>query len=76
MAFQPQVLDLLSPLESWEVNLKPHDVHWEIAQLDFAAITFVQFFFFFCLLWAPLCRIEVGRIRLAWFKIQGQQGPN
>lgn len=45
MASQPQVLDLLSPLESWEVNLKPHDVHWEIAQLDFAAITFLQFFF-------------------------------
>lgn len=46
MASQPQVLDLLCPLESWEVNLKPHDVHWEIAQLDLAAIIFVQFFFF------------------------------
>lgn len=45
MASQPQVLDLRSPLKSWEVNLKPHDVHWEIAQLDFTAIIFVQFFF-------------------------------
>lgn len=44
MASQPQVLDLLSPPESWEVNLKPHGLHWEIAQLDFAAIIFVQFF--------------------------------
>lgn len=70
MASQPQVLDLLCPLESWEVNLKPHDVHWEIAQLDLAAIIFVQFFF---LLWAPLCRTEVGRIRLAWFKIGGSR---
>lgn len=54
MASQPQVPDLLCPLESWEVNLKPHDIHWEIAQLGLAAIIFVHFFFSFGLHFAEL----------------------
>lgn len=60
---QPQVPGLLCPLESWEVNdLQPHGAHLETAQPGLAAVLLFSFF----LLWAPLCRTEVGRGRLAY----------